>query len=108
MAVPAGTVTGKLIPLIEYPGPLQDALETEILELPAVRVPVMFLLLPTATLPKARVAGAATKLPSGAATGAACVPVPVKVWVAGEFAALLTKVTLPGELPGACGVKVTL
>jgi hypothetical protein len=36
---PAATVTGKLIPLTEYPDPFQAALDTVTLEVPAVSVP---------------------------------------------------------------------
>jgi len=35
-------------------------------------------------------------------------PVPTSVSVVGELDALLTKDTLPGELPDVCGAKVTV
>ena len=49
---PAATVTGKLIPLMEYPSPLHAADDTVTLALVAVRVPGNALLAPTGTLPK--------------------------------------------------------
>jgi hypothetical protein len=50
-------VNGKEIPLTAYPDPLQDAEETVTSALPAVSVPVKFLLLPTVTVPKLNVEG---------------------------------------------------
>jgi len=50
--LPAGIVVGKVIPLKEYPDPLQLAEETLILDPAALRVPVWCWLFPTSMLPK--------------------------------------------------------
>jgi hypothetical protein len=67
---PAGTVTGKVIPLSAYPVPFQAAEVTVMSEVPAVNVPCLTELLPTATFPKLKVAGDAESCPA---------PVPVLV-----------------------------
>jgi hypothetical protein len=56
----AGTVTGKVIPLTEYPCPFQAAEETVMSEVPAVNVPFWTPSLPTATFPKLMVEGSTT------------------------------------------------
>ena len=50
--VPAATVTGNVIPVTEYPDPLQAAEETVTSAFVADKVPVKDELLPTATFPK--------------------------------------------------------
>ena len=52
LLVPDFTVSGKVMPLTEYPAPFHAADETVTSELVAWIVPVRFLLLPTLTLPK--------------------------------------------------------
>jgi hypothetical protein len=63
---PAASVTGKVIPLTEYPGPFQLAEEIVTAEAPAVSVPVLMLLLPTVTFPKASWEGEAESAPGSA------------------------------------------
>jgi hypothetical protein len=57
---PAATVSGNAIPLTEYPSPFQSADVTVTRELPALSVPVLVALSPTATLPKSRLEGDTT------------------------------------------------
>jgi hypothetical protein len=60
---PAATVTGKVIPLTEYPDPLQVAEETTTSAFVADKVPVKDELLPTVTLPKFSVEGETASVP---------------------------------------------
>jgi hypothetical protein len=60
---PAGTLTGKLIPLTEYPEPLHNADETVTSAVEAESVPFNDELLPTATLPKFKVEGDTANAP---------------------------------------------
>ncbi len=62
--VPAGTVTGNVIPLTAYPDPFHAADETTTSEPVADKVPVNTELLPTATLPKFNVAGVTDSVPA--------------------------------------------
>lgn len=62
--MPAFTVTGKVIPLTEYPDPFQAAEETTTSPLLADKVPVNAELLPTATFPKFIVEGDTMSVPS--------------------------------------------
>jgi hypothetical protein len=63
-------------------------------------VSVCVLVTPTVTFPKLTLEGV-TEI-------CACIPVPVREIVAGEFVALLTTVTLPARLPVEVGANVTL
>ena len=98
---PAASVTGNEIPLTENPGPFQLALETVTLFELALSVPVMFLLLPTFTVPKFRVVGLTANVPE-------LVPVPDRATDRLGLFALLVTVTLPLSVPVAGGVKLTL
>lgn len=61
---PAATVTGKVIPLNEYPEPFQAADETTTSAFDADKVPVKDELLPTFTFPKLSVDGETVRAPT--------------------------------------------
>jgi hypothetical protein len=61
--LPAATVTGNVIPLTEYPDPLQAADETITSAFVADNVPVIDELLPTATFPKFNAEGETASVP---------------------------------------------
>jgi len=86
-------------PTAEYP-PLLKKLRVIGVERLLVKVAVCaVLLLPTLTVPKARVAGES-------ATG--LIPWPDRVTICGELRAVLDKVMIPGMTASTPGVKVTL
>jgi hypothetical protein len=98
---PADRLRGKVSPLRPKPVPVIVACEMVRLALPELlSVTVCVLLLPTSTLPKARLVGLTVK--------AGCTPLPESVMVAGELVALLTTETLPVTLPATVGAKTTL
>lgn len=98
---PAASVTGNEIPLTEKPGPFQLALETVTLFELALSVPVMFLLLPTFTVPKLKVVGLMASCPELA-------PVPTRGTEMLGLFALLDTAILPLSVPLAGGVKLAL
>jgi hypothetical protein len=97
-ALPAPIVTGAVMPVVLKPAPVTVTEETVTDALPPfVRLMVCELLVPVDTLPNAAVVGVAASC--------ACIPVPLKVMVAGEPGALLTIEILPVSLPGVGGVN---
>lgn len=96
---PAEIVTGKLIPLSEYPWPFQAALATVTSEVPADKVPALLKLLPTATVPKLSVEG---ETPSSAGPR----PVPVSGTLAGLVAPSTAMDKVPFTAPGVVGANV--
>lgn len=98
---PAAIVSGVVSPLRLKPVPVTLAAEIVTLDVPElVRVMVCDPLLPTVTLPKVTLEGAAASCP--------WMPVPVREIVAGEFGALLAMEMLPVAPPLEVGVKVAL
>jgi hypothetical protein len=96
---PAATVSGALNPEVLKPVPVTATCEIVRLALPAFEtVMVCELLLPTTTLPKAAL--------DGAAAICACVPVPLNVIARGEPGALLANEMLPLAPPAEDGVKL--
>jgi hypothetical protein len=100
---PAGMVTGVVSPLMLKSAPLMLACEMVALAFPLlVSVIVCELLLPTATLPKA-------KLPGLAISDAfEATPLPERESVCGDPGALSVKTMLPVTPPGVVGAKITL
>lgn len=88
------------MPLTEYPEPVQLAEFTFTLALLAVNVPVKFLLLPTATLPKLCVVGEVESVP-------AAVPVPESDTVTLGFKASDVMARLPVAAVAAVGANFT-
>jgi hypothetical protein len=98
---PAPNVTGVVIPVVLKPAPVTVTAEIVTVAVPPfVRVMVCELLVPVATLPNAALLGDAANC--------ACVPVPLKLIVVGEFGALLTSVTDPVTLPATLGPNTAL
>src|ERR1700733_4011382 len=98
---PAPNVTGVVIPVVLKPAPVTVTAETVPVALPPfVRVMVCELFVPVATLPNAALVGVAASC--------ACVPVPLKLIVVGEFGALLTIEMLPLTLPADVGANFAL
>jgi hypothetical protein len=96
---PAETVNGALNPEVLKPVPATLACEIVRLALPPFEtVMVCELLLPTTTLPKAAL--------DGAAAICACVPVPLNAIVMGEPGALLANEMFPLATPAEDGVKL--
>jgi hypothetical protein len=96
---PAATVRGALNPEVLKPVPVTATCEIVRLALPPFEtVMVCELLLPTTTLPKAAL--------DGAAAICACVPVPLHVIARGEPGALLANEMLPLAPPVEDGVKL--
>ena len=100
---PAGMDTGNDMPVTENPVPFQLALETVTLFEVAFNVPVRFLLLPTFTLPKLRVAGFTVSCPAEEE-----VPVPDNGMETFGLVASLTTARLPAPAPTAGGAKRTV
>ena len=80
---------------------LTEAEFTVTLEPLALKVAVIFLLVPTITLPKAKLVGETANVPAAA-------PPPVNVMAGKLFEALETTAILPVALPEDCGVNITL
>ena len=94
-------VRGKVNPLMEKAAPLPFACEMVTAEPPVlVRVSDKFALLPTCTLPKARLVGFAVSVPG-------VTPVPENGMLKLESEAVEVMLTLPLELPGDLGANVT-
>jgi hypothetical protein len=99
--LPAPIVTGAVIPVVLNPAPETATEEIVTVALPPfVSVTVCELLVPVVTLPNAALLGVADNC--------GCVPVPLKVIVAGEFGALLTIEMLPLALPADVGANLAL
>lgn len=97
--LPAWIVSGRVIPLMVYSALLVPAEDTTTLAPLADRVPLMFLLLPTATLPKLMLAGETASVP---------LPTPVPVSEIEICGALLVMAMLPVLLPLFLGAKTTV
>jgi hypothetical protein len=98
---PAVNVKGKVSPLKLNLVPLAVAAEIVRFDPPVlVRVPDKFALLPTCTLPKARLVGFAVSVPG-------VTPVPENGMLKLESEAVEVMLTLPLELPGDLGANVT-
>jgi hypothetical protein len=98
---PAPNVSGAVIPVVLKPAPVTVTAEiVAVAEPPFVRVMVCELLVPVATLPNAVLVGDAANC--------ACVPVPLKEIVVGEFGALLTIEMVPLALPADVGANFAL
>src|SRR5580698_962588 len=98
---PAPNVSGAVIPVVLKPAPAAVTAEIVTVALPPfVRVMVCELFVPVATLPNATLVGVAASC--------ACVPVPLKLIVVGEFGALLTIEMLPLALPADVGANLAL
>jgi len=98
---PAPNVSGVVIPVVLKPAPVTVTAEIVTVAVPPfVRVMVCEVLAPVATLPNAVLVGDAANC--------ACVPVPLKVIVVGEFGALLTIEMLPLALVAAVGAYCAL
>lgn len=98
---PAVMFTGAVIPVVLKPAPATATEEIVTVALPPfVSVMVCELLVPVVTLPNAALVGVADNC--------GCVPVPLKVIVAGEFGALLTIEILPLALPADVGAYFAL
>lgn len=80
---------------------LTEAEFTVTLDPLALKVAVMFLLVPTITLPKPKLVGATANVPGA-------VPLPDKVMDGSVLEALETTAMLPFALPEDCGVNITL
>src|SRR6266576_2585415 len=98
---PAAPVTGKEMPLTEYPFPFQLAVETVTAAEAAVNVPVWSLLLPTVTLPKLMVTGATVRLP------VEVLPPPVGVPPGEAFIFAVTQPTLSAPATRSAAAKQT-
>jgi hypothetical protein len=97
-ALPAAIATGVVIPVVLKPVP--ETITDEIVTVavpPFVRLMVCELFVPVATLPNAAAVGVAANC--------ACVPVPLKGIVSGEFCPLLTIERLPLALPAVVGAN---
>jgi len=98
---PGDNVSGKVRPLRRNPVPVVVAWVTVKLVPPEfVMLAAWFWLLPTCTLPKLRLAGAAVRLPG-------FTPAPVTAIVRFEFAALEARAMLPVTAPADIGAKLT-
>jgi hypothetical protein len=98
---PAPSASGVVIPVLLKPAPVTVTAEIVTVAVPPfVRVMVCELFAPIATLPNAALVGVAAS--------SACVPVPLKLIVVGEFGALLTIEMLPLTLPAAVGANLAL
>lgn len=96
--VPAAIVTGALMPEMLNPVPVTLTDETvRVAEPPFDSVIVCELLVPVDTLPKAAL--------DGVAEICACVAVPLRAMVSGEFGALLTIEIVPVALPPVVGAN---
>ena len=97
---PGVSVTGRVIPLVVVSVPLTVTCEIVTFELPEL-VSVTFLEseLPALMLPKLRIVGLAVSVVVAAR------PVPLKLIVEGEPAALLVTVTAPVRLPAVVGAN---
>jgi len=96
--LPAAMESGTVSPVVLKPAPATVAEEIVRAALPPfVRVMVCELLVPVTTFPKAAVAGVAASC--------ACVAVPLKGIVNGEFGALLAIEILPLALPAVVGAN---
>ena len=100
---PAATVAGTVSPVMLKPVPDALAAETVTLVVPLfVSVIDCVLLLPTPTLPNAKLPGFATRAVFAAT------PLPEMARVCGEFGALSANTMLPVVPPAVAGVNVTL
>ena len=100
---PAAIVTGSDSPPTVNAELLLLTALTVTLDPPAVRVPDAVPLVPTTTLPRARVAGLAPSVPA-----VAVVPIPESGSVTVEFEAVELIVMVPVRVPVAVGVNVAL
>jgi hypothetical protein len=97
-ALPAAMITGVVIPVVLKPAP--ETVTEEIVTVavpPFVRLIVCELFVPVVTLPNAAVVGVAANC--------ACVPIPLKGIVSGEFSPLLTIEILPLALAAVVGAN---
>jgi len=98
---PAAMVTGAAIPEVLKPAPATVTEEIVTVAVPPfLSVTVWELFVPVVTLPNAALVGVAVSC--------ACVPVPFKLIVVGEFGALLAIEMLPLALPAAVGANFAL
>jgi hypothetical protein len=98
---PAAMVTCAAIPEVLKPAPATVTEEIVTVALPPfLSVMVWELFVPVVTLPNAALVGVAVSC--------GCVPVPLKLIVAGEFGALLTIEMLPLTLPADVGANLAL
>ena len=97
---PAGMVRGSAGPVRVNSGLLTDAEDTVTLARLALNVAVMFLLAPTTTLPKPKLAGLTANWPTA-------VPLPDKGIGARVFEAFEVTEMFPLALPAAWGAKLT-
>lgn len=101
MLLPAGIIVDVVRPFRPKPAPPATIWEKVRDVFPLFfRVTCFELTVPSVTVPNATVAGVAAIC--------ACKPVPLNAMVAGEFGALLVIEMLPGVLPPAVGVNVTV
>src|SRR5262245_28006400 len=98
---PAAMVNGKVSPVTLKPAPVVLAEKTVTLELAVfVSVAVSVAVVPTGTVPKARLGGAALSRKVGGGVAVPESPMGDRV-----FAALLTSARLPLKAPAACGAN---